>query len=172
MWSRRVERINELLLQEISRFVTERQHPDMGFVTFTGVSVTEDLMEAKVFFSVLGTDEERDKTQATLYKLKHAMRRGMRRLESLRRIPDLHFIHDGTPARAARVFELIEQIHHEGTSSPDAPHGTEAAAPRLPIPSETPEEAETPPAPKPTPKPRSRKGTKPPHETKRRPKAR
>ena len=40
----------------------ERQDPDVAFITFTGVEVTEDLLLAKVFFSVLGTDEERERT--------------------------------------------------------------------------------------------------------------
>ena len=117
MSSRRMARINELLLQEISRFVLERQDPEIGFVTFTGVDTTDDLMEAKVFYSVLGSEEEKERAASALRALVSELRGSMRHLESLRRIPLFHFIFDDTPARATRVFELLDQIHHEG----DAP---------------------------------------------------
>jgi ribosome-binding factor A len=113
MSSRRMARVNELLLQEISRFVVERQDPDIGFVTFTGVDTTDDLMEAKVFYSVLGSEEEKERTAAALRALVPELRGSMRHLESLKRIPLFHFIFDDSPARASRVFELLEKIHHE-----------------------------------------------------------
>ncbi|HRY28701.1 MAG TPA: 30S ribosome-binding factor RbfA [Elusimicrobiota bacterium] len=121
MWSRRIERINELLLQEISRVVVERQDPDIGFVTFTGVEVTEDLMQAKVFYSVLGSEDDRLRTAGALEHMRHEIHQDMRRLESLKRIPTLVFIHDQTPQKAARVFELIEQIHQESQPVPPEP---------------------------------------------------
>ncbi len=117
MWSRRVERINELLLQDISQFVLQRQDPDIGLITFTGVKVTEDLMEAKVFYSVLGTEENRARAAQVLHSLKWELRRSMRHLESLRRIPDFVFIYDESPEQAARVFEILDKIHDEDQPS-------------------------------------------------------
>lgn len=111
--SRRIDRVNELLLQEIARIVAERQHPDMGFVTFTGVQATDDLMEAKVFYSVLGSDEEKRLTARALESMKHELLVSMRRLESLKYIPHFHFIYDDTPSKAARVHDILEQVSHE-----------------------------------------------------------
>lgn len=111
--SRRIDRVNELLLQQISRVVTERQDPDIGFVTFTGVKITDDLSVARVFYSVLGTEDERLRTGAALERQRHELHQSMRRLESLRRIPTLEFVYDATPEKAARVFELIEKIRQE-----------------------------------------------------------
>ncbi len=128
MWSRRIERVNELLLREISRIVTERQDPDVGFITFTGVQVTEDLMQAKVFYSVLGSEEERARTADALVRLRHEFYREMRRLESLKRIPALEFIYDATPARAARVYEILQQIHREDEGTPPPPPPRRAAS--------------------------------------------
>jgi ribosome-binding factor A len=111
--SRRMKRINELLLQEISRIVMERQHPDVGFITFTGVETTDDLLEAKVFYSVLGTEEEKQRTHTALQSLQHEFIVNMRRLESLKYIPKFHFIYDDTPSKAARVHDLLDKIHQE-----------------------------------------------------------
>ena len=113
MPSRRIARINELLLQEISLHVMKRQHPDVGFVTFTGVQTTDDLKEAKVFYSVLGEEEDRQRTARALDSLRHELIVGMRHLESLKYIPHLHFVYDDTPARAARVHEILERVQKE-----------------------------------------------------------
>lgn len=111
--SRRIDRVNELLLREISRIVLERQHPDVGFVTFTGVKATDDLTEANVYYSVLGTEEEKSRTARALASMRHEFVVSMRRLESLKYIPHFHFIYDETPSRAARVHDILDQIHHE-----------------------------------------------------------
>ena len=137
-------RVNELLLQEISRVVLERQHPDIGFVTFTGVQVTEDLLEAKVFFSVLGTDEEKSRTAHALHMMKREFLVAMRRLESLKYIPHFHFVYDDTPSRAARLHDIIENIHHE-PPLPVVPEPEPEPEPQAPAP-----EAESAPAPKKT----------------------
>jgi ribosome-binding factor A len=111
--NRRMERVNELLLQSISKIILQRQHPDIGFITFTGVETTDDLLEAKVFYSVLGTEEDRHRTADALHSLRREIFQGLRPLESLKYIPTLHFIFDDTAVRAARVAELLEGIHHE-----------------------------------------------------------
>jgi ribosome-binding factor A len=121
MWSRRIERVNELLLEEVSRIVMERQDPDVGFVTFTGVEVSEDLSTARVYFSVLGSEEDRGRTLEALERLRPEFGRQMRRLESLKRVPHLNFEYDATPERAARVFELLEKIHQEKQSDDTPP---------------------------------------------------
>lgn len=115
---RRMARINELLLQEISTFVVERQDPEIGFVTFTGVQVSPDLAQGQVFYSVLGDEDTRARTAHALNHLRHELMQHMRRLESLRRLPILTFVYDDTPARAARVGELIEHLHQETPPHP------------------------------------------------------
>jgi len=129
MPSRRIERVNELLLREISSYVMENQPPDMGFVTFTGVSVTDDLMQAKVFYSVLGTGEERSRTAQVFENLKPELTRNMRRLESLKRIPEFQFVYDETPAKAARVSEILEKIHQQDGPPSSLPLPSAGATP-------------------------------------------
>ena len=111
MHGRRIQRVNELLLREISNYVLENQPPETGLLTFTAVDTTEDFMEAKVYYSVLGTPAEKDRAAEELDNMRWELTRSMRRLESLNRIPHFHFIYDDTPSRAARVHDLIEKAH-------------------------------------------------------------
>lgn len=118
MPSRRIERVNELLLQAIATYALENQPPDTGLLTFTGVETTDDLMEAKVFYSVMGSEEEKARAAAELVRMRSDLTRSMRRLESLKRIPVFHFIFDDAPARAARVHELVVDLRHHPPRPP------------------------------------------------------
>lgn len=122
MHGRRIQRVNVLLLREISNYVLENQPPETGLLTFTAVDTTEDFMEARVYYSVLGTDAERARAAEELDKMRWELTRSMRRLESLSRIPHFHFIYDDTPSRAARVHDLIEKVHqHDNPEPPSTP---------------------------------------------------
>ena len=57
MQGKRLERVNQLMKEEISRLVQrELKDPRLGFVTITEVDVTPDLRQAKVYASVLGPE--------------------------------------------------------------------------------------------------------------------
>ena len=111
---KRSERVSELLRHEISLWVQSIPDPGVGFVTITGVEITDDLMDAKVYFSVFGSDEERRTTSQILTKLVPQLRHLLgRKLESLQRVPVLNFIYDDTPERAQRVISILNQLSEE-----------------------------------------------------------
>ena len=127
---RRSERVSELLRQEISQFVQEINDPRLGFVTITGVKVTDDLTEAKVFYSVFGSDEEREITSKILIHYIPSMRRAMgKRLESLYRAPALYFVYDNTPEKAQKVFTILDQLSKEEKPEIQASEGPQPAKP-------------------------------------------
>ena len=113
---KRSERVSELLRHEISQLVMEITDPRLGFVTITSVEVSDDLMDAKIYYSVFGTPEEQ---QTSTWILRHSIplfRRSLgRKLESLYKPPALHFVYDHTPARAQKILTLLSDIHREKT---------------------------------------------------------
>jgi ribosome-binding factor A len=95
--------------------------PPGVLLSITDVEVTEDLGQARVFFSVLGPQEQRT-AQHVAQELNH--KRGVLRTEIAHRLvmrqhPELKFIYDETPARAARIEQLLNEIQKE-SPSPDA----------------------------------------------------
>jgi ribosome-binding factor A len=145
--SERTRRLDHLLTEEISRILTrEVQDPRIGFVTITGVKVTQDLRHATVWASIIGDDRER---RTTLRALESAMPYVRRHLGELRlkRIPDLHVREDDSAERGTRIMELLERIETEETSGsvadPEALTGD--LAPRtLPTPGPRPAEEDPP----------------------------
>ncbi len=116
----RQEKIQELLREEISDILRrELKDPRLGFVTITGAEVTADLRHARVFVSVMGTDEERTRNMAVLKKAEHFVRQAFGRRARMKVIPEIDFRLDTSVDEGVRIFELLEQIKHD-EEAPDS----------------------------------------------------
>ncbi|MBM3246698.1 MAG: 30S ribosome-binding factor RbfA, partial [Candidatus Omnitrophica bacterium] len=63
----RCEKVAEAIKKEVSLIIhDELKDPRLGFITITRVEVTADLRQAKIFFSVLGKDEDYKKSKDAL----------------------------------------------------------------------------------------------------------
>jgi ribosome-binding factor A len=108
--SERTARLDELLREEISAVIQrDVDDPRVGFVTVTDVEVAPDLRHAKVWVSVIGTEQER---KATLRALGSAMPFVRQRLGKLRlkRIPELHVKLDTTAERGTRLLRILDDL--------------------------------------------------------------
>ncbi len=113
--SRRPEQVAETLRQVITdALVREVRDPRVGFVTVTGVLVTNELSHARVMVSVSG--EEADKTRALegLQSAAGFLRSRAARALTTRTVPELHFELDRGLEHAARISELLNTIRREG----------------------------------------------------------
>jgi ribosome-binding factor A len=89
--TQRTQRIDELLRQEIGQALErEVTDPGIGFVTVTNVETVPDLSRARVWVSVIGSEEKRKETLAALRRAMPFIRHGLGTKLSLRRIPELN----------------------------------------------------------------------------------
>jgi ribosome-binding factor A len=110
---KRSDRVGELIQQEISRIVQEFKESDIGLVTITHVKLTDDLQDARIFYSVLGSEEQVKNGQLLMKNSLHEIRHQLADRLNLRFTPRLTLEVDTTPQTASRVFELLEQIKNE-----------------------------------------------------------
>jgi len=117
--SRRTERLNHLLRQEITDLLQrEAKDPRLSvMVSITRVSVSADLHYAKVFVSVMGTEEEKKGLLAGLHAASGFLRRELASRLSLRYTPDLSFVYDDTMEQAGKVIQLIDQVSSSETKT-------------------------------------------------------
>jgi ribosome-binding factor A len=110
--NRRADRVAEAIREEVATFLAEdAKDPRLvGLVTVTGVEVTRDLRNARVFVSVLGTETERAATFDGLDSLAGHLRARVGRALRLRLAPEISFRPDESIARAARIETLLAQI--------------------------------------------------------------
>lgn len=118
MSRRRQERVTELIQQEISKRIPFLKDPGLGFITILAVRLTPDFTQAKVFYSVLGSAEERTRTQAALDRAKPYFRSQLRSLENLKFPPVLTFVLDNSAEEAQKVWEVLSQLEKERQEGP------------------------------------------------------
>ncbi|MGE0702012.1 MAG: 30S ribosome-binding factor RbfA, partial [Hyphomicrobiaceae bacterium] len=104
--TRRQERVNELIRQELSELIArEVKDPRVGhgLVSITEVQVSPDLRNATVYVSHLGEPAERDDVLRGLDKASHFLHGALLHRLSLRHVPELHFRFDPSIERGARL---------------------------------------------------------------------
>jgi ribosome-binding factor A len=104
----RTERIGDLIQAEVSWILARRvKDPRIRMTTITGVDVSPDLLQAKVFFSVHGEEAAWTSTQEGLEAAAGFIRRELGGRLRLRRVPELTFVADRSLERAARIERLL-----------------------------------------------------------------
>jgi len=104
-----IERINELLLEELAQAVNREVMLENGLITITSVHCSSDFQQAKIGFSVLpdnlaGTALRR--LSAATSQLVAVLKQRTR----LRKIPHLIWEFDATEKEAAKIERLIAGI--------------------------------------------------------------
>ncbi|MCM3128759.1 MULTISPECIES: 30S ribosome-binding factor RbfA [unclassified Paenibacillus] len=107
----RTGRVNEQVKKELSLLIqSELKDPRIGFVTITGVEVTNDLSQAKVYLSVLGDEEQKNNSLKALDKASGFLRSELGKRVRLRHVPELIFKIDESIAYGSRIEKLLTEI--------------------------------------------------------------
>jgi ribosome-binding factor A len=110
----RVEKVQELIKQELSKMIlTELKDPGIGFVTVTQVEATGDLRSAKVYLSLLGTDEQKAQTWQALQRALGHMRSEIGKRIRLRLTPELTLHLDESLDYSTHIQEILLKIKAE-----------------------------------------------------------
>ena len=88
---------------------TEIKDPRLGFVTVTDVRVTGDLQQASVFYTVLGSVEDRENTAKALASAKGRLRSMVGADLGIRLTPSLEFHLDAVPETAASLEKSLHE---------------------------------------------------------------
>ena len=114
MSTARMRRVNEAVREVLSDAMKLLKDPRVGFVTVTDVRTTPDLRQAKVYVSVLGSDEERTATMDGLASAHGVLQTAVNRELRMKRTPTLDFVYDDTAERADRLERMLAEMEHEG----------------------------------------------------------
>jgi len=112
MPSRRVERLNHLMREEISDLLQRGiNDPRLSrFISITRVDVSQDVKQARIFVSVLGDEAEKNDAIRGFGAAAGFIRKELGRRIPIRSIPELSFVLDDSIATGERVLGLIKQV--------------------------------------------------------------
>ena len=108
----RAQRVGDQIQRELAVMIPrEVKDPRLGFVTLTGVDVSRDLGHAKVYITLMNT-EDSEVIEDNLEVLREAagyLRMLLGKEIRIRSIPQLHFHYDDSVSRGAYMSSLIER---------------------------------------------------------------
>lgn len=108
--SYRIERINEMIKEILSEIVLGKlKDPRVGLVTITAVRVSADMAVARVFYSVMGDEAEREQTRKGLVSARNFMRKTIAGELDLKNAPELRFEYDDSLERSIAIEKVLRE---------------------------------------------------------------
>jgi ribosome-binding factor A len=113
---KRSDRIADLLQQEIAELLLRRvKDPRVAGITITGVDVTSDLQNAKIFYCLMGTHGEQERAHASegLKKAAGFIRQELGRRLYMKHVPRLDFRYDTSFEYGDKIERLLKKLHED-----------------------------------------------------------
>jgi len=111
-----LRRVNESLKEAIADEVSRLTDPGLGFLTITAVDTSPDLRNAKVYYSVFGSEEEVGETERALERARAHVRSEVGKRVRLKYLPDLRFEQDRAIEHGMRIERLLAEISEQEES--------------------------------------------------------
>lgn len=119
--AKRTDRLRVQIKEIISEIIQRKlKDPHVGMITITEVTVTRDLSEAVVFYSVFGDTQVRRETNKTLDRARGFIQSELGKTMKIRRVPSLRFEIDKSVDQGLRIQHLLDQIQENKPDDSDA----------------------------------------------------
>lgn len=127
----RQDQLGEVISHELSDLIrTRMKDPRIGFASITDVNVSADLRHAKVFVSVMGSEQDQRETLAGLNHASGFLRHELAQRLTIRYTPEIVFRLDESIAHGAHVLDLINRVNAERPEASAPAAGAVSAAER------------------------------------------
>ena len=114
----RIDKVQEFIKQEVSQIIQKDiKDPRVGFVTVTDVEMTRDLRHAKIFLSLMGSDEQKKATWEALNRALGFMRSEIGKRIRLRCTPELSLHLDKSLDYSNHIQKLLLQLEKDGSEN-------------------------------------------------------
>ena len=111
---RRIKRLEKVILHTVAPEVSHGlRDPRLQFVTVTRIRLSSDLSVARVNWSILGGEADRNKAQRALEDARGRLQGKIGRSMQTRVLPRLEFYYDESLEKAARVGEILDKLARE-----------------------------------------------------------
>lgn len=106
------ERLEKAIEREIGRILmTEVKDERLRFVTVTKVELTGDLSIATVYYSVMGTEEQKEATSRNINDAKGFIRTALSKVLEVRKVPELKFKFDESLEYGDKIEKILKDIN-------------------------------------------------------------
>jgi len=110
----RKHKIESAILREVSGYMHTLDDPLLQHVTITHVEVSVDLRYAKIYYTILGHENEEAEIKERLIKATRRIQRDVaKRLKNMKFVPLLNFHFDTSIQKGNKVLEILNEVEKE-----------------------------------------------------------
>ena len=109
-------RVNVLVQQEISHLLHTRYRGQTVYITVVDVSISPDLRNGRVYYSVIGGEEEKKSAEKFFRQNAHDIRHHLGKRIVLKYLPHLRYVYDESIARGVEIIDLMDEVADEEIS--------------------------------------------------------
>jgi len=110
----RKHKIESAILREVSTYMHSLDDPLLKSITITHVEVSDDLRYAKIFYTIIGHENEEEDIKERLIKATRRIQRDVaQRLKNMKFVPLLNFHFDLSIQRGNKVLEILDEVEKE-----------------------------------------------------------
>lgn len=110
--NRRQEKVSSVILQQLSLIINRKvQDPRVRGVHLVDVDVSHDFSLARVRYSFLDEGQKPEDVQKGLDSAKSLMRKELRKVLTLRVVPEIAFFYDSSIKHGDRILELLRSLN-------------------------------------------------------------
>lgn len=121
--STRILRVNELVQRELSDILRKHYKDEAVAITITGVQISPDLHEGRVFVAVTGDEEQTAEGLRWLRKTSNAFRVELGRRIVLKHMPRFTYEVDVSTARGNRILAVLDELDAQAKAGQTPPPG-------------------------------------------------
>ncbi|MCA8972256.1 MAG: 30S ribosome-binding factor RbfA [Planctomycetes bacterium] len=122
---RRIARLESLIRERLAQVLQrEVKDPRLGFVTIQRVELDREITRAKVYWSVMGGENERRTTERALASANKFLAREVAASLTTRHAPRLEFVFDESIEGMIRLEKLFQEVLPDTTGTEANPDGT------------------------------------------------
>lgn len=106
----KVDRLETIVQRTLADILRTEVKSDLGFLTVTGVRMTNELSFLYVYYTVFGDDAQKAKTKDNLERAKGFVRMTLASRVKLRKMPELVFQYDSASERGEAIDKILRDI--------------------------------------------------------------
>ena len=108
----RASRVSQELKKTVMQILLEDlSDPRLGFVTVTHIEVTDDLRFARIFYSVLGDESQKESTAEALQEQQGFIRRLIAQRINMKFAMDIQFLVDKSIDQSFKIDAILKKIN-------------------------------------------------------------
>lgn len=106
----KINRLEKIIEREIGTILLNSKDERLRFVTVTKVSLTNDASLATLYYTVLGTDEQKEATSKNLENAIGFIKSSLGKTLEIRKVPDIRLKYDESLAYGEKIEAILKSI--------------------------------------------------------------